>query len=55
MSEIKGQLLGIVLAIAVFGVVAGALTAAFTTVSEDVAAQITNATSIETGNTSTSE
>lgn len=36
MSEIKGQLLGIILVIAVFGVVATALTAAFKTTTENV-------------------
>lgn len=36
MSEIKGQLLGIVLVIAIFGVVIGILTAAFTSSAETV-------------------
>lgn len=40
MSEIKGQLLGIILAIAVFGVVVGAMTAAFANVSDTIASRV---------------
>ena len=47
MSEIKGQLLGIVLVIAVFGAIAGVLYAAFTTSAESVKTKM-NITDIET-------
>ena len=43
MSEIKGQLLGIVLTIAVFGVVFAAMTAAFQKVSKSVEDKATSA------------
>ena len=47
MSEIKGQLLGIVLVIAVFGAVAGVLYTAFTTSANSVQTKM-NITDIET-------
>ncbi|MCQ3034968.1 MAG: hypothetical protein MJ248_01920 [Bacilli bacterium] len=43
MSEIKGQLLGIILTISIFGVVLAAMTAAFKNVSQSVADQATSA------------
>ena len=43
MSEIKGQLLGIVLTIAVFGVVLGVMVTAFQKVSKAVENQATSA------------
>ena len=45
MSEIKGQLLGIILVLAVFGVVAAALTAVFTNLSGSVSSEVTKAIS----------
>lgn len=41
MSEIKGQLLGIVLVVAIFGAVAGVLLSAFKTAAANTAEQIT--------------
>lgn len=40
MSEIKGQLLGIILAIALFGIVFGVLTTAFRTTGATVASRM---------------
>jgi len=40
MSEIKGQLLGIILAIALFGIVFGVLTAAFRSTGATVASRM---------------
>ena len=47
MSEIKGQLLGIVLVIAVFGAIAGVLYTAFSSSAESVKTKM-NITDIET-------
>ncbi len=41
MSEIKGQLLGIVLVVAIFGAVAGVLLGAFNTAAENTTEKIT--------------
>ena len=46
MGEIKGQLLGLVLVLSIFGIIAGALTAAFTTVKDDVVEKIESSTDI---------
>ena len=46
MGEIKGQLLGLVLVLSIFGIIAGALTAAFTTVKDDVVEKIESSTEI---------
>ena len=46
MGEIKGQLLGLVLVLSIFGIIAGALTAAFTTVKDDVVEKIEASTEI---------
>ncbi|MBO8427757.1 MAG: hypothetical protein IAC58_04295 [Firmicutes bacterium] len=46
MGEIKGQLLGIVLVLSIFGIVATALTTAFTNVSDDVVTKIESSTEI---------
>ena len=46
MSEIKGQLLGIVLVVTIFGAVAGVLLSAFKTAAANTAAQITTEPSI---------
>ena len=43
MSEIKGQLLGIILTISIFGVVLATMTAAFKLVSEQTADKATEA------------
>ena len=45
MSEIKGQLLGIILVIMVFGIVAGSLTAIFTNLSASVSSEVAKAVS----------
>lgn len=45
MSEIKGQLLGIILTISIFGVVLGAMIAAFTSVSQTIGDKMTDAAS----------
>ena len=45
MSEIKGQLLGIVLVLMVFGIVAAALTTIFTGLSNSVTSQVSKAVS----------
>jgi len=45
MSEIKGQILGIVLVLAVFGVVAGTLYNAFVKSAKDVGNKVSGATS----------
>ena len=47
MSEIKGQLLGIVLVIAIFGAIAGVLYGAFSTAADSVKTKM-NVTDIET-------
>lgn len=46
MSEIKGQLLGIVLVVTIFGAVAGVLLTAFKTAATKTAEQITTEPSI---------
>ena len=46
MGEIKGQLLGLVLVLSIFGIIAGALTAAFTMVKDDVVEKIESSTEI---------
>ncbi len=45
MSELKGQLLGIVLVLMVFGIVAASLTAIFNNLSSSVASEVSNAIS----------
>lgn len=45
MSEIKGQLLGIVLVLMVFGIVAAALTTIFTGLSNSVTSEVSKAIS----------
>jgi hypothetical protein len=47
MSEIKGQLLGIVLVVAVFGVVGGVLVTAFTKSANSIASKITEDTVVK--------
>lgn len=42
MSEIKGQLLGVILTIAIFGIVATAMTGAFSKAANDIGSQIEN-------------
>ena len=42
MSEIKGQLLGIILVVTIFGAVAGVLLTAFTTAANNTSAKIAN-------------
>ena len=46
MGEIKGQLLGLVLVLSIFGIIAGALTAAFTTVIDDGVEKVESSTEI---------
>lgn len=53
MSEIKGQLLGIVLVIAIFGVVAGALTLAFSNVTSGITQRIEDVASYDVSKTGT--
>jgi archaellum component FlaG (FlaF/FlaG flagellin family) len=48
MSEIKGQLLGIVLVVSVFGVVSTGLVAAFKTSAEQVATSVSKETEVVT-------
>ena len=43
MSEIKGQLLGILLVIMVFGIVAAGLTTVFTNLTSSVSSEVTKA------------
>ena len=43
MSEIKGQLLGIILVIMVFGIVAAGLSTVFRNLTNSVSSQVTNA------------
>lgn len=43
MSEIKGQLLGIILVIMVFGIVAASLTTIFTNLTNSVSSEVTQA------------
>lgn len=52
MSEIKGQMLGIILVIAIFGVVLGLMTTAFTTSAEAIQSRVEEAasTSVEPAN-----
>lgn len=45
MSELKGQLLGIVLVLMVFGIVAASLTAIFNNLSSSVSTEVSNAIS----------
>ena len=47
MSEIKGQLLGIVLVVTIFGAVAGVLLSAFNTAAQNTADQISEVPAIE--------
>ncbi len=47
MSEIKGQLLGIVLVVAIFGAVAGVLLGAFKTAAANTAEKITTEPTIQ--------
>ena len=47
MSEIKGQLLGIVLVVAIFGAVAGVLLGAFKTAATNTAEKITTEPTIQ--------
>ena len=42
MSEIKGQLLGIILVVTIFGAVAGVLLTAFTSAANNTSTQISN-------------
>ena len=42
MSEIKGQLLGIILVITIFGVIGGALTAIFYSLTHTVESEVTD-------------
>ena len=42
MSEIKGQLLGIILVVTIFGAVAGVLLTAFTTAANNTSTKIAN-------------
>ena len=42
MSEIKGQLLGIILVVTIFGAVAGVLLTAFTTTANNTSTKIAN-------------
>ncbi|MBO7614353.1 MAG: hypothetical protein J6T15_01430 [Bacilli bacterium] len=42
MSEIKGQLLGIILVLAIFGIVGAALKSAFTNMKDTVVEQVEN-------------
>ena len=42
MSEIKGQLLGIILVVTIFGAVAGVLLTAFTTAANNTSTKISN-------------
>lgn len=42
MSEIKGQLLGIILVIMIFGIVAAGLTGVFHSLTETVSSQVAN-------------
>lgn len=43
MSEIKGQLLGIILVIMIFGIVAAGLTMVFTNLTNTVSSEVANA------------
>ena len=52
MSEIKGQLLGIVLVVAIFGAVAGVLLGAFKTAAANTAEKITTEPTIQEEETS---
>ena len=45
MSEIKGQLLGIILVLAIFGIVAATLSTVFTNLSSTVSTEVTKAIS----------
>ena len=45
MSEIKGQLLGIIIVLAIFGIVAATLTTVFTSLSNSVSSEVTKAIS----------
>ncbi len=47
MSEIKGQLLGIILTVSIFGIVAAAMATAFTTASKSIGDKVTSAASAE--------
>ena len=47
MSEIKGQLLGIVLVVTIFGAVAGVLLSAFNTAAQNTADKISEVPAIE--------
>jgi len=55
MSEIKGQLLGIVLVLTLFGIVSGVLIAAFTSMSQSVGDKVNEmASSIDNADYNTS-
>lgn len=49
MSEIKGQLLGIILVIMVFGIVAASLTTVFTNLTNSVSSQVADAANARYG------
>ncbi|MFA6667483.1 MAG: hypothetical protein WCS51_03935 [Bacilli bacterium] len=55
MSEIKGQLLGIVLVVAVFGIVSTALVTAFTNASKSISEQVENVTIPKEGTAASNE
>lgn len=50
MSEIKGQLLGIVLVLAIFGAISGALYAAFKTSADNVSTKVSADTKVPPAN-----
>lgn len=50
MSEIKGQLLGIILVIMVFGVVAAGITSVFKNLTSSVSSEVTHAMQTSYGN-----
>ena len=50
MSEIKGQLLGIILVIMVFGIVAAGLTTVFKNLTSSVSSEVTHAIQASYGN-----
>lgn len=47
MSEIKGQLLGIILTISIFGIVAAAMATSFTNASKKIGEQVENVATTE--------
>ena len=48
MSEVKGQLLGIIMTIAIFGIVFAAMVTAFTTASNSVSTKVKDAATTST-------